>query len=105
MTDDEFLELVSEELKICITKEEISTYRKGIPVIAEKLKDELDKFTILKRICIDGIECEHCKKLGIYGACSEGNKTCEEIRTEVVDQILGAKKNKNLNPDYLNGGW
>lgn len=107
MTDDEFLELVSKELKTCITKDEISTYRKGISFIAEKLKEQ-SHFDILKKICIDSIECSDCKKLGVFDLCKDCDRDCEEIRTEVVDQILGAKKrvrkNKNLNPNYLNGG-
>jgi hypothetical protein len=85
MTDDEFLELVSEELKTCITKDEISTYRKGIPVIAEKLKEQ-SNFEILKKICIDNIECSDCKKLGVFDLCKSSD--CEKIRTEIVEEYF-----------------
>ena len=73
------------------SKEEISTYRKGIPIIAEKLKEH-SHFDILKKICIDNIECSDCKKLGVFDLCNDCDRDCEEIRTEVVDQVLGVKK-------------
>lgn len=43
MTDEDFLELIADEFKVCITKEEIPTYKKAILNCAKVLKDENKK--------------------------------------------------------------
>jgi hypothetical protein len=82
MTDDEFLELVSEELK---TYTELVSEEIQICKIAEKLKKQ-SNFEILKKICIDNIECSDCKKLGVFDLCKSSD--CEKIRTEIVEEYF-----------------
>ena len=43
MTDEEILELIADEFKICITKGELPTYKKAILNCAKVLKDENKK--------------------------------------------------------------
>ena len=89
MTDNDFMELVGNEFKTCITPEQIPTYKKAILKVAKKLKAEDKKCKqIIKRTVVENFSCSDCKKLGLFDKCQKREKSCEEIVSELFDEVM-----------------
>lgn len=90
MTDNDFMELVSNEFKTCITPEQIPTYKKAILKVAKILNAENKKCReIIKRNLAENFYCSDCKELGLYSICTGGNKSCEQIVSDWFDEVIG----------------
>lgn len=89
MTDNDFLELVSNEFKTCITLEEIPTYKKAILKVAKKLKAEDKKCKeIIKRTVVENFCCNDCKEIGLFLECQKKEKSCETIVSDWFDEVM-----------------
>lgn len=89
MTDNDFLELVSNEFKTCITLEEIPTYKKAILMVAKKLKAEDKKCKeIIKRTVVENFCCSDCKELGLFDICKKKEKSCDQIISDLFDEVM-----------------
>lgn len=89
MTDEDFLDLIADELKICITKEKIPTYKKAILNCAKVLKDENKKSReLIKEIVVKNFSCSSCKELGLFDDCNAKKKSCEQTVSEWFDEVM-----------------
>lgn len=89
MTDNDFMKLVSNEFKICITKEEIPTYKKAILMVEKKLNAENKKCKeIIKRVVVENFCCNDCKEVGLFGECQKTGKPCKTIVSEWFDEVM-----------------
>ena len=89
MTDEDFLELIADEFKVCITREEIPTYKKAILNCAKVLKDENKKSReLIKEIVVKNFSCSYCKELGLFDDCNAKKKSCERIVSEWFDEVM-----------------
>lgn len=90
MTDNDFTELVSNEFEFCITSEEIPKYKKAILMVAKKLKAEDKKCKeIIKRTVVENFYCNDCKELGLFDKCQKKEKSCEQIVSDLFDEVMG----------------
>lgn len=91
MTDEKFLQLVSDELKVAIDNSEIATYRKGVINIAKKLNAEKRRkeIEIIKKNVLENFSCSDCKKLGLFAECQKKEKSCETIVSDWFDEVIG----------------
>lgn len=90
MTDNDFLGLVSDEFDFCISLEEIPLYKKAILTVAKKLKAEDKKCKeIIKRTVVENFCCNDCKELGLFDKCQKKEKSCEQIVSDLFDEIMG----------------
>ena len=88
MTDNDFLELISNEFKTCITVEQIPTYKKAILKVAKILNEEKEiAKDIIKRTVVENFSCSDCKKLGLFAECTKKEKPCETIVSEWFDEV------------------
>ena len=90
MTDNDFMELVSNEFETCITTEQIPTYKKAIFKVVKTLNAE-NKIAkdIIKRTVVENFSCSDCKKIGLFGECTKQEKLCEAIVSEWFDEVMG----------------
>lgn len=89
MTDEDFLELIADKFKVCITKEEIPTYKKAILNCAKVLKDENKKSRkLIKEIVVENFSCSYCKELGMFGDCNSKKKSCDQIVSEWFAEVI-----------------
>lgn len=92
MTDNDFLELVSNEFDFCISLEEIPLYKKAILKVAKKLKAEDKKAQeIIKRTVVEHFSCDDCKEVGLFDECLKREKSCETIVSEWFHEIMREK--------------
>lgn len=90
MTDNDFMELVGNEFKTCITVEQILTYKKEILKVAKILDAENKKCKeIIKRIVAENFCCNDCKEVGLFDECQKKGKSCETIVSEWFDEVIG----------------
>lgn len=88
MTDNDFMELVSNEFKTCITVEQIPTYKKAILKVAKILNEEKEiAKDIIKRTVVENFSCSDCKKIGLFAECTKKEKLCETIVSEWFDEV------------------
>lgn len=93
MIDNDFMELVSNEFKTCITPEQIPTYKKAILKVAKILNAENKKCKeIIKRTVVKNFSCSDCKQLGLFSECQKKEKSCEEIVSDLFDEIMEQEK-------------
>lgn len=93
MTDNDFMELVGNEFKTCITVEQIPTYKKAILKVAKILNAENRKCKeIIKRTVVENFSCSDCKELGFFGKCQKKEKPCETILSDWFDEIMEQEK-------------
>ena len=89
MTNNDFMELIGNEFKTCITVEQIPTYKKAILKVAKKLNAENKKCKeIIKRTVAENFCCNDCKKVGLFGECQKKEKLCEEIVSDWFDEVM-----------------
>lgn len=89
MTDNDFMELVSNEFKTSITSEQILTYKKAILMVAKKLKAEDKKCKeIIKRTVVEHFCCNDCKEVGLFDKCQKREKPCDTIVSEWFDEVM-----------------
>lgn len=90
MTDNDFIDLVSDEFEICITSEEIPVWKKAILKIAKTLNAENKKCKeIIKRTVVENFCCNDCKELGLFDKCQKKEKSCETIVSDLFDEVMG----------------
>ena len=81
MTDNDFMELVSNEFETCITTEQIPTYKKAILKVAKILNAENKKCKeIIKRTVAENFCCNDCKEVGLFGECQKKRKIVRRNR-------------------------
>ena len=89
MKDEDFLELIANEFKVCITRAEIPTYKKAILNCAKVLKDENKKNReLIKEIVVKNFSCSYCKELGMFDDCNSKKKSCEQIVSKWFDEVM-----------------
>lgn len=92
MTDNDFMELVADELHAYITAEQVPLYKKGILEIAKTLnagKYEKEK-TFIKKIVLEHFDCKDCKKFGMFEDCHYvQEKTCQRILSDWCNNVIG----------------
>lgn len=55
-----------------------------------------EKLEILKKICIENIDCKDCKALGIYDDCyCPRILTCEQLTKKVIEEIFSSFEKEN----------
>lgn len=55
-----------------------------------------EKLEILKKICIENIDCKDCKALGIYDDCNCPRiLTCEQLTKKVVEEVFSNLEKEN----------
>ena len=93
MTDNDFMELVSNEFKTCITLEQIPTYKKAILNVAKILNSENKKRKeIIKRTVVENFSCSDCKELGLFDICKKRGKSCDQIISDLFDEVMEVKE-------------
>ena len=89
MTNNDFMELIANEFKTCITVEQIPTYKKAILKVAKKLNAENKKCKeIIKRTVAENFCCNDCKEVGLFDKCQKKEKSCEEIVSDWFDEVM-----------------
>ena len=89
MTDEDFLELIADKFKVCITKGEIPAYKKAILNCAKVLKDENKKSRkLIKEIVVENFSCSYCKELRLFNNCNAKKKSCEQILSDWFDEVM-----------------
>ncbi len=89
MTDEDILELIADEFKVCITMGELPIYKKAILNCAKVLKDENKKNReLIKQIVVENFSCSYCKELGFFNDCEARKKTCEQLVSEWFDEVM-----------------
>ena len=89
MKDEDFLELIANEFKVCITRKEIPTYKKAIFNCAKVLKDENKKSReLIKEIVVENFSCSNCKEIGFFNDCNAKKKSCDQIVSEWFDEVM-----------------
>ena len=89
MKDEDFLELIANEFKVCITRKEIPTYKKAIFNCAKVLKDENKKSReLIKEIVVENFSCSNCKEIGLFYDCNSKKKSCDQIVSEWFDEVM-----------------
>lgn len=89
MTDNDFIDLVSNEFKTSITPEQIPTYKKAILKVAKILNAENKKCKeIIKRTVVENFSCSKCKELGLFDGCVKKEKPCDQIISEWFDEVM-----------------
>lgn len=89
MTDNDFMELVSNAFKTCITPEQIPTYKKAILKVAKILNAENKKCKeIIKRTVVENFNCCDCKELGLFDICKKREKSCDQIISDLFDEVM-----------------
>lgn len=93
MTDEDILELIADEFKVCITRGELPTYKKAIFNCAKVLKDENKKNRgLIKQIVVENFSCSYCKELGFFKDCEAREKSCEQFVSEWFDEVMEQSK-------------
>lgn len=89
MTDNDFMELVADELHAYITAEQVPLYKKGILEIAKILNAENKKCKeIIKRTVVENFNCSDCKELGLFDKCLKKEKSCDQIVSDLFDDVI-----------------
>ena len=92
MTDNDFMELVADELHVCITAEQVPLYKKGILEIAKNInagKYGKEK-AFIKKIVLEHFDCKDCKKFGMFEDCHYvKEKTCQRILSDWCNNVIG----------------
>lgn len=89
MTDNDFIELVSNEFKTSITSEEVPYYKKAILNVAKILNSENKKCKeIIKRTVVENFNCSDCKELGLFDKCQKKEKSCDQIVSDLFDEVM-----------------
>ena len=54
-----------------------------------------EKLEILKKVCIENIDCKDCKALGIYDNCNNNISECELITKEIIEEVFSSFEKEN----------
>lgn len=54
-----------------------------------------EKLEILKKVCIENIDCKDCKALGIYDNCNNNISECELITNGIVKEVFSSFEKEN----------
>ena len=54
-----------------------------------------EKLEILKKVCIENIDCKDCKALGIYDNCNNNISECELITKGIVEEVFSSFEKEN----------
>lgn len=54
-----------------------------------------EKLEILKKVCIENIDCKDCKALGIYDNCNNNISECELIIKGIVEEVFSSFEKEN----------
>ena len=54
-----------------------------------------EKLEILKKVCIENIDCKDCKVLGIYDNCNNNISECELITNGIVEEVFSSFEKEN----------
>ena len=54
-----------------------------------------EKLEILKKVCIENIDCKDCKALGIYDNCNNNISECELITKGIIEEVFSSFEKEN----------
>ena len=54
-----------------------------------------EKLEILKKVCIENIDCKDCKALGIYDNCNNNISECKLITKEIIEEVFSSFEKEN----------
>ena len=54
-----------------------------------------EKLEILKKVCIENIDCKDCKTLGIYDNCNNNISECELITKGIIEDVFSSFEKEN----------
>lgn len=95
MTNNDFMELIGNEFKTCITVEQIPTYKKAILKVAKKLNAENKKCKeIIKRTVAENFCCNDLKK-SVFLVNVKKKKNCAKKSFLIGLMKLWSSKNDN----------
>lgn len=54
-----------------------------------------EKLEILKKVCIENIDCKDCKALGIYDNCNNNISECKLITKGIIEEVFSNLEKEN----------